>query len=133
MGKNADFIRNLYDAFSRGDLDGLLQNCDPSIEWISTGDPKVVPWGGRRTGVAGAASFFHALADNLNFEVFQPRDFYEDGDTVVVVGRTRAQVKRRADGLIDCEWVHVCLVNHGKLKRFQEFYDTAAIEKALAA
>lgn len=128
---NSDLIRSLYAAFGRGDVKSILDALDPSIEWLSNGDASIIPWGGRRGGLAGAASFFEALADNLDFEAFEPREYFEDGDTVVVLGRTRARVK--SGGVFDSDWAHVCTFRNGKLLRFREFYDTKSIADALAA
>lgn len=133
MTDNSNFIRSLYDAFGRGDVTTILDNLDPSIEWASNGDGKIIPWGGKRSGVAGAASFFQALSDNLDFELFEPRLFLDAGDAVTVLGRTRARVKKPGGGTFDSEWAHVFTVKDGKLARFQEFYDTAAIVAAIAA
>ncbi|MEF3366747.1 nuclear transport factor 2 family protein [Methylocystis sp. 9N] len=132
MTDNSNFINSLYDAFKRGEMKTILDSLDPSIEWASNGDAKIIPWGGRRSGVAGVASFFKSLADDLDFEIFEPRDFFDAGDTVIVIGRTRARVKRQG-GVFDCEWAHVFTVKNGKLARFREFYDTAAIVDALSA
>jgi uncharacterized protein len=128
---NSDLIRSLYAAFGRGDVKTILDSVDPTIEWVSNGDDKIIPWGGRRGGVAGAASFFQSLAENLEFEAFEPREFFEDGDTVIVVGRTRARVK--TGGVFDSDWTHLFTLKNGKLLRFREFYDTKSIADALAA
>jgi uncharacterized protein len=133
MSDNAAFIRSLYGAFQRGDMKTILDNLDPSIEWISNGDGEVIPWGGKRGGLVGAASFFQSLADNLDFEIFEPRQFFDAGDTMTVLGRTRARMKRNGGGAFDCEWAHIFTLKSGKLVRFQEFYDTAAIIDAIAA
>jgi ketosteroid isomerase-like protein len=127
---NSDLIRSLYAAFGRGDVKSILDALDPLIEWQSNGDARIIPWG-RRGGLAGAASFFEALADDLDFEAFEPRDYFEDGDTVVVLGRTRARVK--SGGVFDSDWAHVFTFRNGKLLRFREFYDTKSIADALAA
>lgn len=128
---NSDLIRSLYAAFGRGDVKTILDSLDPTIEWVSNGDGKIIPWGGRRGGVSGAASFFQSLADNLEFEAFEPREFFEDGETVIVVGRTRARV--RNGGVFDSDWTHIFSLKNGKLLRFREFYDTKSIADALAA
>ena len=128
---NSNLIRSLYDAFGRGDVKRILDNLDPAIEWVSNGDGGTIPWGGRRGGVAGAASFFQSLADNLDFEAFEPREFFEAGDTVTVLGRTKARVKK--GGVFDSEWAHVFTLRGGKLIRFREFYDTKSIADAIAA
>lgn len=128
---NSDLIRSLYAAFARGDVKTILDSLDPAIEWVSIGDGKVIPWAGRRDGVTGASSFFQSLADNLEFEAFEPREFFEDGETVIVIGRTRARVKNGS--VFDSEWIHVFSLRSGRLLRFREFYDTKSIADALAA
>ena len=129
---NSDLIRSLYTAFGRGDVKSILDRLDAEIEWVSNGDCKVIPWGGRRGGIAGAASFFQSLADNLDFEAFEPRDFFEAGETVIVLGRTKARVKK-GGGVFDSEWAHVFTLKNGKLLRFREFYDTKSIVDAIVA
>jgi ketosteroid isomerase-like protein len=133
MTDNAEFIRSLYKAFERGEVNTILDLLDPSVEWISYSDPKTIPWGGKRSGVSGAASFFQALADNLDFEVFEPRQFLASGDHVTALGRTRARFKKAGGGTFDIEWAHVFTINNGKVTRLLEFNDTAAIEHAFAA
>ncbi len=130
--QSSDLIRSLYAAFGRGDVKTILDNLDPAIEWASNGDGALFPWGGRRSGVAGAASFFQALADTLDFEVFEPRDFFDAGDTVTVLGRTRARVKK-GGGVFDSEWAHVFTLRGGKLAAFREYYDTKSVADALAS
>ncbi len=133
MTDNSAFIRMLYDAFGRGDVQTILDNVDPAIEWVSNINGDTVPWGGKRSGKAGVASFFQALAENLDFEVFAPHQFLDAGEAVTVLGRTRARFKTGGHGLFDSEWVHIFTIASGKLTRFQEFYDTAATELARAA
>ncbi len=128
---NSDLIRSLYAAFGRGDVKSILDTLDPAIEWQSNGDAKIIPWGGRRDGVAGTATFFQALADNLDFEAFEPKEFFEAGETVIVLGRTKARVKK--GGVFDSDWAHVFTLKNGRLLRFREFYDTKSIADAIAA
>lgn len=133
MTDNPAFVRSLYDAFGRGDLQTILDNVDPAIEWVSNGSGETIPWGGTRSGRAGVASFFQALGDNLDFEAFEPRQFLDAGDAVTVLGRSRARSKGNGGGTFDSEWAHIFTIRDGKVARFQEYYDTAAIERALAA
>ena len=131
MSTNADFIRSLYAAFGRGDVKTILDNLDPAIAWSSNCD-ETIPWGGTRHGTAGAASFFQELGDNLDFESFEPREFFEDAGTVIVLGHTQARLKRNGQP-VDSDWVHVFKITNGKVAQFREFYDTAAVVRALAA
>jgi uncharacterized protein len=127
------FIQSLYAAFGRGDVKTILDGLDPAVDWRSNADPKNIPWGGRRQGLAGATTFFQALDENLDFEAFEPSEFHAAGDTVTVVGRTRARGKKGGRGVFDSEWVHIFTVTNGKVARFREYYDTVALERALAA
>lgn len=130
MTDNSALVRSLYEAFGRGDLKSILACLDPSIVWIYSTTASVIPWRGKHSGVEGAASFFMALTDNLDFEVFEPRQFFAAGDNVTVLGRTLARVKRTGKEF-DSEWAHVFTIKGGKIERFQEFYDTAAIVDAI--
>lgn len=131
MASNTDFIRNLYAAFGRSDVKTILDNLDPTIVWKSNCD-ETIPWGGTRHGVTGAASFFQELGENLDFESFESREFFEAGDTVIVVGYTRARLQRNGRP-VNSDWVHVFTLRNGKVSQFREFYDTAAVIRALAA
>ncbi len=126
------YVSDIYAAFGRGDLKAILGRVDPAITWISSTNSEVVPWRGTYSGSAGVASFFAALVGNLDFEAFEPRVFHAAGDTVVVLGRTLARVKKTGKAF-DSEWAHVFSFKGDKLARFQEFYDTAAIVAAFAA
>lgn len=132
MTDNTAQVHALYDAFGRGEVAAILAALDPSIEWISSTNAETIPWHGRYFGLEGAASFFKALTDHLDFEAFEPRQFLAAESTVTVLGRTLARVKGTGK-TFDSEWAHVFAFKDGKLERFQEFYDTAAIVAALAA
>ena len=133
MTDHSDFVRTLYAAFGRGDLPTILDNCHKDVEWVSNGDPARIPWTGARSGVDGVTAFFVSLGTHLDFEVFEPRQFCPSGDVVIVLGYTEARHKHAGHGVFACEWVHAFTVRDGRLARFHEFYDTAAIERALAA
>lgn len=133
MPDNLVLIRSLYDAFGRGDVETILESVDPDVEWISNGNAETIPWGGKRFGRAGVASFFEALGEHIDFEVFEPRQFIGGGEMVTVLGHGRARFKSGGNGIFDSEWAHIFAITDGKLSSFREFYDTAAIERARAA
>jgi uncharacterized protein len=64
-------------------------------------------------------------------ETFEPRDFFEAGDTVTVPGRNHARV-RKSGGVFDGEWAHIFTLRGGKLEAFRECYDTKAVAAAPA-
>jgi uncharacterized protein len=130
MSDNKSRVQALYAAFGSGDLVTILSNLDDQVEWVSNCDAASVPWGGARLGHSGAASFFEALGGNLEFSLFEPKQFAAESDAVFVRGQTIATVKTTGRRF-DSEWVHIFTFAGGKVTRFQEFYDTAAIIEAL--
>ncbi|MFJ9760547.1 nuclear transport factor 2 family protein [Streptomyces sp. NPDC101149] len=122
-------MKSLYDAFDRGDIPATLRGLSHYVELVSTG-PAVIPWSGIRKGHDGAVEFFTALDGSTEFEKYERNDFLAEGDQVLVRGRTAGLVKSTGRRF-DTEWVHVYTFADGKVTRFQEFYDTAAILAAL--
>ena len=53
--ENLEVVRNVYAAFGRADLAGILDRLDPQVSWRTPGAP-VLPTGGLRRGVAKSAS-----------------------------------------------------------------------------
>jgi hypothetical protein len=91
MTGNCSLVRSLYDAFGC-DPTAISHRLDPSVAWISCTTAKAISWGGRHSGVAGAVSFFKALTETLDFEVFQQRQFFAAAaDNMIVFGRTQAR------------------------------------------
>lgn len=126
------FVQSLYAAFGRGDIPFILAHLDKSIAWSSNdrSGSGAVPWGGRRQGRQAVQGFFNSLAANLEFEAFEPGRFAAEGELVFVQGRTVAKVKATGRRF-DMEWVHLFTVGDGRVKRFEEFYDTADVTPAL--
>jgi ketosteroid isomerase-like protein len=132
MPDNKAFVQSLYAAFGRGDIAFILANAAESIAWSSSDASGVVPWGGARQGKKAVQQFFDTLADNLDFELFDPQRFAADGGLVFVHGRTVAKVKATGRRF-DMQWVHLFTIEGGRVTRFEEFYDTAGITPALRA
>lgn len=100
-------VERMYAAFGKGDLPGDFK------------------------GVAGVQKFFEKLGGAVEILKFEPVEFIEAGDKVVVLGHERG--KGRASGkTYETEWAHVYHVKDGKVVRFHEFMDSAAIAAACA-
>jgi ketosteroid isomerase-like protein len=128
---NSDIIRSGYDAFRRGDLDGVLSTLDENIDWVTPG-PSELRTAGHRRGREEVALFFQTLNEMLQFERFEPLEFIEQGDRIVVLGEDTVRV--RATGrTVDYEWAHVFEMRDEKTIRFREYGDTAALVAELQA
>ena len=123
--------RAAYAKFAQGDIPGLLASLSPDILWESNLPSGSVPWGGARHGIAGALSFFQALGENIDFEAFEPREFFAGPVTCTVMGHTKGRIKSTGK-TYQSAWMHLFVWGEdGKLRRFHEFYDTHGAVMAL--
>ena len=126
--QNVDLVRKAYEAFGRGDIPAVLEAFDPNIEWVS-------PVGQYRLGGvykgpdAIATNFFMVLGEIWETLDVTPQELIDGGDRVIVFGN--AIGKARATGTtVKTPYVHCHTVKNGKVARFEEFLDTATINKA---
>jgi uncharacterized protein len=126
---NVEFVKSLYAAFKRGDLQTLYENNDPNIEWYSNADPMLIPWGGERKGLSGMKSFFAELGAHVDFEKFEPRQFFAGEDTVTVILDLATRMKP-SGGRFEGEALHLFKIRDGKVTAFREYIDTHAAVQA---
>ena len=129
--ENVAIVRRGYEAFGRGDLDGLISLMDDNVEWVSPG-PSDLPTAGQRRGPQQVRQFFGSVNELYDFESFEPQTFVSEGDLVVVLGTDRVKVKATGKTITEA-WAHVFTVKNGKIVRFQEYIDTAAAVAELRA
>ena len=127
---NVEATRRSYEAFARDDMDGVVADMHPEIEWHQA---QGLPHGGVYRGL-----------DEVRREIFDPLDaewweefsadadeFLDAGDEVVVLGRYRARAKGTGKSL-DVPFVHVWTFRDGQATRFRQFLDTAGWVEALS-
>jgi uncharacterized protein len=119
-------VRQLFDAFERGDIDAILQAVTDDIEWHQPGPTDVLPWAGTRHGRSQVAQFFTAVDETLEFLQFEPQQFLAHEDMVVVFGYERALAKP-TNRSFESEWVMVFTLQAGQVVRFRAYHDTAAM------
>jgi ketosteroid isomerase-like protein len=95
------------------------------------GTAKHVPFSGERKGKASVAEFFRLVAENEEFEQFEPREFVAQDDKVVAIGHYRVVMKPTSK-TFESDFVMVFTLQNGKLTKFQEFTDSAGINAAFA-
>jgi ketosteroid isomerase-like protein len=125
MGSNTKVISEAYEAFARQDIPGVLAAFDPGIAWHS---PDTVPFGGTFKGHDEVVGFFSALPDTYQELDVKPRQFVEQGDTVVVIGDL---VGKAANGSFDVPFAHVWTFQDGKATDFFEYFDTVKMNQAI--
>jgi ketosteroid isomerase-like protein len=130
MTTNLETAQQAYAAFGKGDLAGILATLDPDIVWENPGPTTLAYFGAHRGHAAVAKDVFGFLAENLQFDVFEPREFLQSADKVVVLLHMEARVARTGERLVQ-EVVHVFSFQGGKVVRFQDFQDSYKLAQAL--
>jgi ketosteroid isomerase-like protein len=130
--QNTQVVQDAYAAFGRGDITALLGYMTDDVQWQPViGTASHVPFSGERRGTNEVAEFFRQVAATEDFQQFEPREFVAQGDKVVAIGHYRAVTKPTGRGF-ESDFVMVFTLRDGKVARFQEFTDSAAINAAFA-
>ncbi len=130
--QNTLVIQNAYAAFGRGDIEALLTSIADDVVWHAVyGTGSHVPTSGERHGKAAVREFFKVLAENISFSRFEPKEFIATGDKVVALGHYSATTP--VGKTFASDWAMVFTLRDGKVSRFFEFCDSAAINEAYTA
>jgi ketosteroid isomerase-like protein len=125
---NLEFIKGLYAAFKRGEIQPWLDAMPDDVTWQLYGPPEI-PLCGLRTGKQQVQDFLMTLVTTLEVKNSVQTKFMAEGDTVMVLGFVHSMVK--ATGIdFESEYAHIITVKDGKLVSYREFLDTAQLLKA---
>lgn len=126
---NLETVKAVYAAFHRGDLPGVLDlwSDEATLEWYG---PAENPFAGTWRGRAGAQEWLTLVATSIEFHESENREFYADGDTVIVVGYEKGTI-RSTGRVYEQQWVSLFTLHDGAVVRFRQFADTAAVAAAL--
>jgi uncharacterized protein len=119
METSIHVVRQVYDRFAEGDLQSFLNLCSEEIEWVVNG-PSTLEKCQAFYGKDGVQTFLNILSATWQFHSFQPRQFIQDGSTVVVLGEETGIDKQTGESFSN-RWVHVFDVQNQLIVRFREF------------
>jgi hypothetical protein len=122
--QNRELVEGLYEAFFRGDLDGVLARCDENVVWRTPG--ATLPTAGVRYGRDEVREFFELLGTLFDFRDLKVETLLADGDRVVVLG-SETVIMKGTGAPIPISWAHVFTIRYGKIAAFTEYKDTASI------
>ena len=129
MADQKKLVQDAYAAFGRTDIPAIINSLTDDIDWHLLG-PQELPITGQRKGKPEVSRFFKQVGELWNFERFEPRQFIEQGDDVVVLGYYSGTAKGSGRKFA-AEWAHVFTVKNGKIAKFREYTDTANLIAAL--
>ena len=126
--ENTKIVQDMYAAYTRGDVPGILSHMDNSITFTVPGT-QANPLAGTRRGLAAMKQFYADLASIVDLNVFEPREYIAQGNKVVVLvhyaGTFRSTGRR-----MEADSAMVWTLENGKVVRFQEYTDTEAAANA---
>ena len=129
---NSQIIRNIYDAFARGDAAAVLATFDPQIRWMEAENFSYAdgnPYIGPQRVAEGVFGRLMAEWDGFTIDV---QRIVDGGDTVVSLGRYRAAHKTTGQR-VDAQFAHAWDLRDGKVVSFQQYTDTLQFARAAGA
>ncbi len=124
MSANSNAVREIYEAFGRGDIPTILAKLDENVEWEYGAAPHGVPWLQPRRGRNEASKFFESLAA-IEIHSFVPKAILEGGSVVVALIDLLFTVKNTGKKVTEEDETHVWRFNDaGKVVRFRHCADT---------
>lgn len=127
--KNIQVIQQLYVSFGKGDIPAVLNGLADGVDWRQLGPEDIFPFAGPRRGKNEMIPYFQALGQSLNIQVFEPQEFIAHNDKVIVLGHEKGEVKSTGRKY-EFDWIHVFVLQDGKVVRYRDYYDTAALAEA---
>jgi ketosteroid isomerase-like protein len=113
-------MRQRYDEFNQGDIQGATQDWADDFVWDGPGSAEL-PGGGQHTGKDQALEVLQQAVGAWDEFKLSVDEFFEDGDTVVVLGHTE---QSKGDKSAKTPVVHIWRWQGDQIKRFQILTDT---------
>jgi len=125
---NLQIVQDAYGKFGSGDIGGLIGLLSDDIDW-RVPEIENASFAGASRGHEAMGEFFAALVAEEEITHFEPIEFIDGGDKIVVLGKSAATV-RETGRSYQTEWVHIFTIKDGKITNFHEFFDNAAATRA---
>ena len=120
--ENIKIVQQLYEAFSKRDMNAIIGMLSPDVEWKEPSNP-YNPAGGTRHGHEGFKEWLNIGRQSEDILILEPQKILTDDDSVAVVGYMKCRVI--ATGKIyESDFVHLVTIKSNKVVKFQEFFDT---------
>jgi uncharacterized protein len=120
MPEHVDEMRKRYDAFSQGDIETATELWADDFVWDGS-DSTDLPGGGEHKGKQEALEVLGQAVGAWDEFALSADEFFEDGDTVVVLGHTDVKKGGQSATL---PVVHVWRWEGDEIKRLQILTDT---------
>ena len=120
MAGKIDQMRERYDKFNQGDIDGATDLWADDITWQGSNSTDL-PGGGEHQGKEEALQVLQQAVGAWDEFNLSGDEFLEEGDTVVVLGHTDV---KKGDQSAEVPVVHIWRWEGDQIKRLQILTDT---------
>ena len=126
---NGDIIRDVYEAFGKGDVPTVLGALDPAIEWD---EAEGFMYGGRHYGPTGVLEgVFKKLGSEWEGFAAVPHRIVDGGEGVVVAFGTYSGTYLPTAKSMSVPFAHAWTLTNGKAIKFVQYTDTLVIAKQI--
>ena len=124
-------VRELYDAYARGDGERFAPLIADDIDWIIHGPVQVFPFVGPRRGKQDVLATLASIAKDYALERYEPDIIIVENDRAAVSSNV-AFVQRTTGRTLSFRNANFLRFQGGRVVEFREFFDTFdAVEQAL--
>jgi ketosteroid isomerase-like protein len=129
MAVDVDALKERYDRFAQGDMEGALDLWSDDFVWEGSDSPDM-PGSGRHEGKEAAIEVLQQAVGSWDKFELQMDEFHESGDTVIVLGHAEGTAKQTGTS---GKWpfVHVWRMKDGKANEALILADTYELAKTL--
>lgn len=120
MAENTEIVKQGYEAFGRGDAEAMTDLMSDDFVWEGP-NAEELPGAGRHEGRDAALQVMLSLPSAWDEFNFVPDEFFEQGDTVVVLAHSEVSKEGRSAKI---PVVHIWRLEGGKARRLQVLPDT---------
>ena len=128
MSQGSEVVKQLYERFGAGDLEGLRGILHPDIDWNAA---EGYPAGGRYVGHDAVFNEYFPRSLGLYSDIrLEIEEIIDAGDTVVARGRYVGTL-RETGAHVAVPFAHVWRTKGGQITWFQQYADTALFDRGL--
>ena len=130
MGPNETVLREIYERYGAGDAEYMFKKFADNIVWKSPGNPEYIATAGVRRGAQGVREFLAKLRPEWELQRHEVLEVIAQEDTHFALRIAVVGVHRRTHGRVQFDKVDLVTMANGKFVAYEEFFDTAPLERA---
>ena len=129
---NRQIVETIYAAFSKGDIDTVLEQFADEGTWTYMMPDGSVPFAGTFAGKSRIGEWFRLFGSNVKTTNFQLNRLLVDGnDLVVALGHEDGTIIESGK-TYSTDWVHIFHLKGEKVFKFVEYVDVPSVLESFA-